>query len=185
MAPVTTELPRLRLVTPTATDGRHPEPVVPSWRATPTALVPRSRTERRRPVHLAIMAGLAAGAYAISLAGVTALQASTDRAISDATIPTSDAVDLLKTHHDDLEARLAAAAAAYDAAAARYHGIAGDLLTYEKQLKALAQKVTEAKGSATWVPASGASLPSVGRSAAAAPRPASHATTCASGKPCP
>jgi len=185
MAPETTEFPRLRLVTSTATDGLRPEPAALPRAAAPMALVPRPGAERRRPIHLAMMAGLAAGAYAVSLAGVTALQASTDRAISDATIPTSDAVDLLRTHHDDLEARLAAAAAAYDAAAARYHGIAGDLLTYEQQLKALAQTVTKAKGSATWVPASGGGLPSVGRSAAAAPRPASHATTCASGKPCP
>jgi len=185
MAPETTEIRRLRLVSPAAPVGRGPEPVAASTLATSGAVVARSRPDGRRPLHLALMAGLTAGAYAASLAGVTALQASSDRAISDATVPTSDAVDLLKTHHDDLETRLAAAAAAYDAAAARYHGIAGDLLAYEKQLKALAKQVNRAKGSATWAPAAGGSLPTVGRSAAAAPRPAGHATTCASGKPCP
>lgn len=185
MAPATTDIPRLRLVPPAAPAGRGLEPVAASSRATSAGVVPRARADRRRPLHLAMMAGLTAGAYAASLAGVTALQASSDRAISDATVPTSDAVDLLKTHHDDLETRLAAAAAAYDAAATRYQGIAGDLLAYEKQLKALARQVTRAKGSATWAPAAGGSLPTVGRSAASAPRPASHATTCASGKPCP
>jgi hypothetical protein len=145
----------------------------------------KPRAERRRPVHLAIFVGLSAGAYAASLAGVTALQAVSVQAVSDGYAPTSDAIDLLKTHHDELEARLQAAAAAYNTAADTYGGVSGSLKAYEEQLQALAKQVTKTKGSAAWVPPTSGGLPSVGRVSATTSKPVSHAKTCASGKPCP
>jgi hypothetical protein len=150
-----------------------------------TVAAPRAKAEARRPVHLAVIVGLSAGAYAASLAGVTALQAATDRTVSDGYAPTSEAADLLRTNHDQLETRLAAAAAAYDKAAAVYGGLSGNLKAYETQLQALAKQVASVKGNATWVPPAAGGLPSVGRAAAPAAKPASHATTCASGKTCP
>ena len=106
----------------------------------------RPRAESRRPVHLAIFVGLSAGAYAASLAGVTALQAATVQAVSDGYAPTSDAIDLLKTHHDELEARLQAATAAYNTAADTYGDVSGSLKAYEQQLQALAEQVTKIQG---------------------------------------
>jgi hypothetical protein len=146
---------------------------------------PRPRAGGRRPVHLAIFVGLSAGAYAVSLAGVTALQAASVQAVSDGYAPTSDAIDLLKTHHDQLEARLQAATAAYNTAAGGYGDVSDSLKAYEEQLQALAKQVTKTKGSAVWVPPAGGGLPSVGRVSATTSKPVSHAKTCASGKPCP
>ena len=39
-------------------------------------------TEPRRPVHLAVLVGMSASAYAISLAGVAALQSDTDARVA-------------------------------------------------------------------------------------------------------
>ena len=146
----------------------------------------RPRAEGRRPVHLAIFIGLSAGAYAVSMAGVTALQAATVQAESDGYAPTSDAIDLLKTQHDELETRLRIATDAYNTAAGTYGNVSDSLKAYEQQLQALAKQVTKTKGSAAWVPpAGGGGLPSVGRASASSSKPASNAKTCASGKPCP
>ena len=143
------------------------------------------RVEGRRPIHLAVFIGLSAGAYAVSMAGVTALQAATVQTTSDGYAPTTDAIDLLKTQHDALEARLQAATDAYNTAAGTYGTVAGSLKAYEQQLQALAKQVSKTKGSAAWVPAAGGGLPSVGRASASSSKPASNAKTCASGKPCP
>lgn len=164
--------------------GRQIRPSAPGHDARAMA-ASRPRAESRRPVHLAIFVGLSAGAYAASLAGVTALQAATVQAVSDGSAPTSDAIDLLKTHHDQLEARLQAATAAYNTAAGTYGDVSGSLKAYEQQLQALAKQVTKTKGSAAWVPPTSGGLPSVGRVSATASKPVSHAKTCASGKPCP
>ncbi len=154
---------------------------------TQAAAIPkaRGRVEPRRPIHLAVVVGLSAGAYAASLAGVTALQAASEQSLAADAAPAAAAIDQLRSHHDGMDTRLAGAAAAYDRAAASYDEIAGDLAAYEKQLGTLATQVAKAKGSASWMPTSGGSLPSVARSSSPASRPTSHATTCASGKTCP
>ncbi len=174
---------------------RPPRPVLPGLGAgqrmeragSPAVAIPkaRARVEPRRPLHLAVVVGLSAGAYAASLAGVTALQAASERSLAADYGPAAAAIDQLRSHHDEMDTRLAAAAAAYDRAAATYDQVAGDLAAYEKQLGTLAKQVARAKGSASWMPTSGGSLPSVARSSASASRPTSHATTCASGKTCP
>lgn len=173
---------------------RPPRPILPGLGVghreervgTPTAVAKaRVRVEPRRPVHLAVVVGLSAGAYAASLAGVTALQAASQRSLAADAAPAAAAIDQLRSHHDAMDTRLAAAAATYDRAAASYDQVSGDLAAYETQLGALAKQVARAKGSASWMPTSAGSLPSVARSATPASRPSSHATTCASGKICP
>ena len=181
---MTEALRPIRPVVPSIPVGRQIGPSAPGHGA--RAMVgSRPKAVSRHPVHLAIFVGLSAGAYAASLAGVTALQASTVQAVSDGYAPTSDAIDLLKTHHDQLEARLQAATAAYNTAADTYGDVSGSLKAYEQQLQALAKQVTKTKGSAAWVPPTSGGLPSVGRVSATASKPVSHAKTCASGKPCP
>lgn len=145
----------------------------------------RARVEPRRPLHIAVVVGVSAGAYAASLAGVTALQAASERSLAADYAPAAAAIDQLRSQHDAMDTRLAGGATAYDRAAAAYDQVAGDLAAYEKQLGTLAKQVARAKGSASWMPTYGGSLPSVGRSSAPASRPTSHATTCASGKICP
>jgi hypothetical protein len=140
--------------------------------------------EARRPLHLAVAVGLSAGAYAAALAGVTAVQSSSEQALAAYHAPTLEAIGTLRAEHDRLEARLAAAADAYNGAAAAYGELTGGLGKLEQGLGTLAAQVTKVEGSAMSMPTA-ARLPSVGRSSGSASRPATHATTCASGKVCP
>lgn len=139
--------------------------------------------EVRRPLHIAVAVGLSAGAYAAALAGVTALQSSTDRDLAAAQQPTSDAADLLAAEHDRIGDRLTRAASTYDAAAAAYDDVAAQLDRLEKGLHKLAVQVKAVEGSAAWVPPPAARLPVVARSArpASAPPPASNGSSGASG----
>lgn len=122
----------------------------------------------RRPVHLAVIVGLSAGAYAASLAGVTALQAASDRQLDAANGPAADAVKTLQAEHARLDDRLAAAASTYDAATAAYADISGQLAAMEKRLGKLAVDVHKVQGSAAWTPppppAAAVRLPTVTRS---------------------
>lgn len=170
---------------------------------------PRAKAEARRPFHLAVAIGLSAGAYALALAGVTALQSSTEQALVADHAPTTDVIDKLRVEHDLLEARITRVTAAYDKAVAAYGKAAGGIGTFEKNLAILAQEVANAENSAYSMTSSGsgqgvsgaaaapavrsssggtaaapAALPAITR-AAAAPAPAVQATTCASGKVCP
>lgn len=150
------------------------------------AAAPRRPTgsSPRRPVHLAVMAGTAAGLYAVSLAGVTALQASTNEALAAERDPIAAAIAEQRTHHDRLEATMDGAAAAYGEAAAAYTAILATLEAHETDLAALATAVKKAEGTASnlAVPAR-AALPRIVSTVTArsAPRPATNATTGASG----
>jgi hypothetical protein len=123
-------------------------------------------SEPRRPVHLAVIVGLSAGAYAVSLAGVTALQAASDQRLDAANGPAADAVKTLQAEHARLDDRLAAAASTYDAATIAYADISSHLEAMEKRLGKLAVEVHKVKGSAAWTPPPPpvARLPTVTRS---------------------
>ncbi len=134
-------------------------------------------TETRRPLHLPVTMGLSAGLYAVTLAGVTALQAEHDRALAAARDPAAQAFRALQDQDDALARDLTGAGAAFDRAAAGYETVAQRLGMLEQQLGRLAGSVGAARGGAGSL-----SLPSVGRVRIAAP-PAVSATTGASGKP--
>ena len=61
----------------------------------------------RRPLHVAVMTGAAAGIYAASLAGVTALQASTDAGLAAEQQPVAAAIAEQRALHDGLDTALA------------------------------------------------------------------------------
>ncbi len=167
-----------------------------------TPIRPRPKAEPRRPLHLAVVVGLSAGTYAAALAGVTALQATSEQALTAYRTPTSDLILQLKAEHDRLEARIARAAATYNKAATAYGRVASGIGAFEQKLGDLARQVAMAEniaatsagagqsgggggGHNTSVQAApGAPIPTVTR-AAPAPPPPVQATTCASGKPCP
>ena len=115
-----------------------------------------------------MVVGISAGAYAASLAGVTALQAASDRQLSDANAPARDAIAAIAAEHDRLDQRLTAAGTAYGSAAAAYADIVDRMTGVETRLGSLARQVKKVEGSAAWVPPA-VRLPSVSR-AAAAPR---------------
>jgi len=139
---------------------------------------------RRRPVHLAVMTGAAAGIYAVSLAGVTALQASTDADLAAARQPVASAIAEQRALHDRLDIAVARAADGYAEAAAAYAAILETLGAHETDLAALREAIGAAEGSAAGlsVPAR-AALPTIRSTAGVsrAPRPATNATSGASG----
>ena len=73
--------------------------------STRTTSTRATMTESRRPIHLAVLVGVSAGAYAISLAGVTALQSTTDARIAAERAPADHAVDVMAVGHDRLSRR--------------------------------------------------------------------------------
>ncbi|GEM_PF-2014629 len=139
--------------------------------------------EPRRPLHLAVVAGLSVGAYAATLAGVTALQAASDHDLVAANAPAADMLALLTAEHDRLEARMTEASSAYDSAAAAYADIGPTLTAMEKRLAKLAAQVRAVEGSAAWTPPAPARLPTISKGSrpAATPRPTPNGGTGGSG----
>lgn len=162
--------PPLALPTAAAMVARPANPAHPATRP----------TETRRPIHIAVVIGISAGAYAASLAGVTALQAASNQQLEDANAPARDAISAIVAEHDRLDQRLTAAGTAYGSAAAAYADIVDRMTGVEMRLGSLARQVKKVEGSAAWVPPA-VRLPSVSRAAAAPSKPASNGSTGASG----
>jgi hypothetical protein len=133
----------------------------------------------RRPIHLGIAVGISASLYAVSLAAVTGLQSAQNAQASAASAPLRTSVDQLDSANADLEARLTAARAAFDASAASFSDVVGTVPGFEGRLKALAGTVTKIHGTSVSLP-SGAAIPRVSSSGSVA-KPSVHTTTAASG----
>lgn len=148
--------------------------------------VARPAAQTRRPVHVAVALGVTAGLYAISLAGVTALQAGTNAQLAAERAPAAAAVDALRTSHDQAEAQLARITAGVNGTAATYQQIADDIAGHEAALGSLGERVAAVEGSAAALRVPTFSrLPTVSsRTVYVSSRPAANACTNASGKPC-
>jgi hypothetical protein len=163
----------------------------PDLRVLPTAhstahVVPRAATATRRPVHVAVAVGMTAGLYAVSLAGVTALQHDTDARLAAERAPASAAVEALRSTHDALEADLVGLSAGYSGAAETYRVVADRIGAHESALTSLGTRVAAVEGSASSlrVPAV-PRLPTLStRTVVVGSKPVSNACTAASGKPC-
>ena len=143
----------------------------------------QTMTDARRPLHLAVMIGASTAIYAASVAGVTALQSNTDRALTLRQAPALDAVARLRVGHDRLESRIDGAAAAYERAARAYDALTPGLLDTALSLTRLGEHVASVTGAASALPERVA-LPPISRTvirAPVAPRPKTNATTGASG----
>jgi hypothetical protein len=138
-------------------------------------------TERRRPVHLAVLVGMSASAYAASLAGVTALQSATDARVAADRAPASHAADVLATGHDRLETSLDRVNRAYTQAATRYAALGTRLVDMEASLDALGTRVKKVTGAANALPGH-VNLPTIRSTTRVVTRTkVVHATTGASG----
>jgi len=138
-------------------------------------------TERRVPAHLAVLVGVSAGAYAASLAGVTALQSAADAHLTAQRAPISLAADTAAAEHETLSGALDAAARRYAEIARRYETVTIEMGRVGTSLDDLATRAAALSESAASLPTR-FSLPAVrpapARTVAA---PATHATTGASG----
>lgn len=135
--------------------------------------------DKRRPLHLAVVVGVSASMYAVSLAAVTGLQSAQNAHIDADHAPVADVVDRLDAANNDLETRLGAAGAAFDASASAFSAVADRVARFEARLKVLAGTVATIHGSSVSLPSSIA----IPRVSAAQPvsRPTVHVTTTASG----
>ena len=140
----------------------------------------------RRPIHVAVAVGMTAGLYALSLAGVTALQSATDAQLAADRAPAADAVAQLKSAHDAMEGSLDRLAGAYAKAVGGYQAITDRIAGHEQALAALGRQVKAAAGSAAALSVPSLSrLPAVsGGAVTVRSRPVVNACTTASGKPC-
>ncbi len=191
----------------TGASVRHRAPGTRREGAPVLTVVPRGATAAagaggpRRPMHVAVAIGISAGVYAVSLAGVTGLQATSDARIAADRAPAADAVAKLKASHDSMDAGLASLDGKYTDAASSYTAITKRIAGNEKALSQLGKQVKAAEGSASslnmptvgsssWSSSSSSSysssLPSVSssRTVYVSSKPAANACTTASGKPC-
>lgn len=126
----------------------------------PTVVVHHGETLLTMPARAGILIGATAAVYAVTLAGVAGLQASSDAAIAARRQPYVDAIAETRAANDALEAALLEADAEARALAASYAAVGADVAAYQAALDDLAALVAEVEGSAAALP-SRIALPSV------------------------
>jgi hypothetical protein len=157
---------------------------------------PAARTAARRseailttPARAGLLLGASAAVYAVSLAGVSALQADADAQTIMARAPYVEEVTRLQAANDSLERALLKADAEARALNADYDAVGLTVADFQARLDALAGLVAEVEGSAAALPAR-IKLPTVSmrgaiagssRSASGRSAPSTSATTRASG----
>jgi hypothetical protein len=178
---VTTEriLPAIALPAP----ARHRPVAVPAGR-TEVRPHPAKRKEAllTMPARAGMLVGASAAVYAVSLAGVAALQTTADADLAASRQPYLEAVAETRAANDDLEATLATLAARANELAASYGDTSDAIAAYQARLDQLAALVADVQGSAAALPTR-LSLPKVtARASVRSTRaPATTAKTGASG----
>jgi hypothetical protein len=141
------------------------------------------------PARAGMLIGVSAAIYAVSLAGISGLQAQTDADLAAQHQPMIETIAQARAANDALEATIVAADARTRDLAAQYAATGGDVAAYQAKLDELAALVAKVQGSAAAL-ATKINLPTVtlhgaiggvGRSGGSAP--ATGGTTSASGKP--
>ena len=162
---------------------------VPAGRAAPAG-VARARPDAlerlaslRVPAHVGVLLGASTAAYAVTLAAVTGLQASTEAQQAAERGPAIAGVHALGAQDQALSDTLAAAGQRYDELARDYSLAGGRLTSLEAALADLATSVQAIDGVSRALPAS-VPLPKVARVTVGS-APATSATTGASGAPPP
>jgi hypothetical protein len=138
-----------------ATAGRGgAEPLVTPRRgpvARPVA-AHRKETLLTTPARAGLLLGGSAAAYAVTLAGIAALQASSDAQVAARRQPWIDQVAEVRAANDALEQALLRADTDARWLAAEYDAAGGDVAAYQARLDALAALVAEVEGSAAALP---------------------------------
>lgn len=127
--------------------------------ANPAATRPAARAGVRRgeailttPARAGMLIGASAALYAVSLAGVSTLQARTDARTIEARAPYVDQVAGLRAENDRLEQVLRDVDTSARALAADYAATGSRLADYEARLDALSALVADVQGSAAALP---------------------------------
>jgi hypothetical protein len=151
--------------------------------------VPARASVRRReallttPARAGMLLGASAAVYAVTLAGISVLQAQDDSAVAARRQPFLDAIAERRAANDALEASLVQADATVRALGGFYAQAGDGVAAYEARLDELAALVAEVQGSAASLPTR-ISLPKVTVSTSVGTRaPATSTRTGASGVP--
>lgn len=136
------------------------------------------------PLHLPIAIGVTAGLYAVSLAGVTALQARADADLAAQRQPLADALDTVTSHRAALEHELRATVDSLNAASGAYGSALDGAESLEAMVASLSRQVGAVSGAASAVRVPSVRLPSAPRTVTVVTSPpATSGTTGASSKP--
>ncbi len=135
------------------------------------------------PARAGMLLGASAAIYAVTLAGVSGLQAGSDAEATARHQPYLETLATVRAANDQLQTAVTAADAQAQALGELYARTGDTVTAYEARLDALASLVAEVQGSAASLP-SRLSLPAVSvRSSVGSTAPATSAKTGASGAP--
>ena len=104
------------------------------------------------PARAGMLLGGSAAVYAVTLAGIAALQASADAQVAARRQPWVDQVAEMRAANDALERSLVRAGADARWLASEYDSVGGDVAAYQARLDGLAALVAEVEGSAAALP---------------------------------
>lgn len=124
----------------------------PATRPAARAGVRRGEAILTTPARAGMLIGASAALYAVSLAGVSTLQARTDARTIEARAPYVDQVAGLRAENDRLEQVLRDVDTSARALAADYAATGSRLADYEARLDALSALVADVQGSAAALP---------------------------------
>jgi hypothetical protein len=149
-------LPAISIPVPTGRGTADPvaRPVVAPRRGP----VARPATAHRKeaflttPARAGMLLGASAAVYAVTLAGVASLQASSDADLAARRQPWVDQVAAMRASNDALEQALLRADADARWLATEYDSTTGDIAAYQARLDGLAALVAEVEGSAAALP---------------------------------
>jgi hypothetical protein len=121
-------------------------------RDTPRPSVARKEAILSTPARAGMLVGASAAVYALTLAGISGLQAETDASVAAARAPYQDVVAQTRAANDALEARIAKANAEVGALVGIYGKVGTNVEAYQARLDSLAALVAEVQGSAAALP---------------------------------
>ena len=104
------------------------------------------------PARAGMLVGASAAVYALTLAGISGLQAETDAAVAAARARYQDVVAQTRAANDELEAQIVKANAEVGALVAIYGKVGTNVESYQTRLDSLAALVAEVQGSAAALP---------------------------------
>jgi len=136
----------------------------------------------RIPGRVLTLLGITTSGYALALAGVASLQATSDAATTAARAPALAGIDAAASERGRLADRLDVLTARNAALAASYGTIASAIDGLESRLGALSTSITAVDGAARALPASVPLAPAI-RTVRPTTRSTTHATTGGSGVP--
>jgi hypothetical protein len=133
--------------------GGHVGPIArPKASAVDRPVVARKEAVLSTPARAGMLLGATAAIYAVTLAGISGLQAESDGAIAAARAPYLDDLATTRAANDAYEARITRADRDIHALIGSYGFVGGTVTAFQTRLDALAALVADVEGSAAALP---------------------------------